>query len=856
MSSPSDSIGNLLRQIRRLRSRWRWLTLAEGLGLALAAALGVFLGAVALDNWLHLPGLLRLGLVVAFLAGVGWLFLVRIVAPLRRPYTEEAVAVHLEGRLGDSQNRLINSVQLGRLAGERQSPILDKALEENTAAIEKGPPLERALPVKRAAQWIGALALVSLAIFAYAKYLPNYFQNAAARLTNPLGNIQPLTATTLEVTPGSTEVPMGGAAEIQVATGGEPPDKVVLQFRRGSGSRERVELSAHAPNRYSHAFLDVRQPITYSVTAGDARSERFRIHAVEGPDVAGIAIAYAYPEWTGLSPRQEKEGRGDVLAPLDSRVTLIVRANRALERAEITVPGSNPILLKQVRPDTYEWDGPIRQSGAYQLALLDTRGFKNTLPIERDFKLQPDRLPSIELKPREDIALTPDDPVALVVTAEDDFGLHEVRIVAFQSETDAPKVIATFAGNKTQRNLDQNHPLALNDLGAVGETWTLVAEATDFNPDPERKPARSQPVRVRLVATRDLVDSKLMMAAELKRGLAELIQLQQANLDVCKTIAPDFESDRLQKWSDASFATLTMKHYETAATNQVTIRAKAGELARKIEPGTFNGIRDALDNLVQREMTLAAEHLTTGLSQNELTERRERLQSSAQVQTVILDVLQSLLEQATSLETEIALQTIVEGLEKILKVEQDILARTPPNAPAPDAAGTTALADKQKEIGGWLVDLQKRLEETTARVSAEKIAAAAVFVDLSAAFKTRNIPPLMQAAETALRGQQWPQALEAETQVIDGLQSLLAMIRRELAKVAESIAASLREELKKAPVGTEAQASIHEALKAAESLAKEGATDKKSAPSKQTNVPERPIGEEMVAQEIAKYLKR
>jgi len=335
-----------------------------------------------------------------------------------------------------------------------------------------------------------------------------------------------------------------------------------------------------------------------------------------------------------------------------------------------------------------------------------------------------------------------------------------------------------------------------------------------------------------------------------------LIQLQQANIDLCKTIAPDFEADKIPKWSDANFATLTMKHYENGATNQVTIRVKATDLSKKIEPGTFNGIRDAMDGLVQREMTLAVDHLIEGLQLAELTGRRDRLQSSLQVQLVVLETLKSLLEQATNLETEIALQTVVAGLEKILRVEQDIQSKTPPNVPAPDASGTTALADKQKEITAWMIDLQKRLDETTSRMSAEKVTAAKVFADLSAAFKAKNLPPPMQAAESALRGQQWPQALLAETQVIDGIQSLLAMIRSELAKVAESIATSLREELKKAPLGTDAQASIHAALKTAESLAKEGSGDKKSAPSKQTNVPERPIGEEMVAQEIAKYLKR
>src|SRR5437667_173594 len=107
----------VIEHVRRLRTRWRLLVLAEGLGIALAAVLGLFLGAVALDNWLHLPWAARFAFQIAFLAGTAWLLAYRVVIPLRKPFTDEAVAVHLESQLSGAQNRIINTVQLGRQAG-------------------------------------------------------------------------------------------------------------------------------------------------------------------------------------------------------------------------------------------------------------------------------------------------------------------------------------------------------------------------------------------------------------------------------------------------------------------------------------------------------------------------------------------------------------------------------------------------------------------------------------------------------------------------------------------------------------------------------------------------------------------
>src|ERR1051326_7040538 len=298
-----------------------------------------------------------------------------------------------------------------------------------------------------------------------------------------------------------------------------------------------------------------------------------------------------------------------------------------------------------------------------------------------------------------------------------------------------------------------------------------------------------------------------------------------------------------------------MKHYENAATNQFLIRTKTMELGKKMDVSVFNGVREVLDNLVQRDMVMAAEQLSQGLELRDLTERRDKLQGSLQAQPVILDTLKALLEQVSNLETEIALQTVVAGLEKVLKVEQDIQTRTPPNAAAPEAKGAIALADKQKETTGWLGDLQKRPDETTTRMSPERIAAAKVFVDLNAAFKAKNIPPVMQTVEATLRESQWPQALQSETQAIDSLQSLLSLIHNELAKVADTIATGLRDALKMAPKGSDAEQSIYTALKTAERLAKEGA-DKESTGGRQVNVPDRPLGGEMAAKDIANYLKR
>jgi len=97
-------------------------------------------------------------------------------------------------------------------------------LAENADALKNGPPLERALPIRRAAQWIGAFLVIAFLIVAYANF-SQIFPERRCSSDPAVCQHQPLTDTTLEVTPGDMEVAVGSVAEIQIATGGKPPAK-------------------------------------------------------------------------------------------------------------------------------------------------------------------------------------------------------------------------------------------------------------------------------------------------------------------------------------------------------------------------------------------------------------------------------------------------------------------------------------------------------------------------------------------------------------------------------------------------------------------------------------------------------
>ena len=80
---------------------------------------------------------------------------------------------------------------------------------------------------------------------------------------------------------------------------------------------------------FSYAFESVDRSFQYRVVAGGAASDAFAVTALSPPKVQSIDVSYTYPAFTGLSPREDKDG-GDVYAPAGTRVRLQIHADKPL----------------------------------------------------------------------------------------------------------------------------------------------------------------------------------------------------------------------------------------------------------------------------------------------------------------------------------------------------------------------------------------------------------------------------------------------------------------------------------------------------------------------------------------------
>src|SRR5438132_679045 len=129
-------VGQLREQVRHNSRRWKALLVLETIGVAISAPLAYLWLIFFIDNAVHLPLLGRLAANLGFLTCAAWVA-VRLVRRWRNlHFTEDQVALAIERQTpGGVQNRLINAVQIARLAHDQD--LSEAVVRENYQRLQK-----------------------------------------------------------------------------------------------------------------------------------------------------------------------------------------------------------------------------------------------------------------------------------------------------------------------------------------------------------------------------------------------------------------------------------------------------------------------------------------------------------------------------------------------------------------------------------------------------------------------------------------------------------------------------------------------------------------------------------------------
>ncbi|MCH7527596.1 MAG: hypothetical protein IID39_09175, partial [Planctomycetes bacterium] len=330
---------DVIRRLGRLGWRLRGNAVICGLAWVLTAALSVSAVQLVLDYTFRLPWDMRaavLGVIVVALAAALWR---RVWQPLRFAYGPREMACVIERRHPELHSVLVSAVQFA--AGEvgpadANSPQLVGSVVERAGRAASGIAFSEVLDRARP-RW-GALVIVAvIAVVAFAfRFEPQVMGMWFSRNVL-LGSEEWPKRTTLivEVPGGVLTGARGDDLEVRAHADGVVPRDVDIIFEYESGKRGRETMVRVGERGFRHTFVRVEEPFRFRVKGGDDETEWFEAHLADRPKVEEMRISVVPPEYARLDAYTLPAGQRAVETLLGSRVTVAVRLNKPVVRADL-----------------------------------------------------------------------------------------------------------------------------------------------------------------------------------------------------------------------------------------------------------------------------------------------------------------------------------------------------------------------------------------------------------------------------------------------------------------------------------------------------------------------------------------
>ena len=352
----------------RLRSRIRSYVLWEGIALVVVLLGALFWGSFLVDwgyfqlSRLELPRWFRatvlvtgIGLLAA--GAVSW-----IALRLFRAFRTKALALVLERRFPELDDRLITAVEAAEGTGTSDSPVTSAMLRHTiveaartASGLDLGSVFDRK-PLRRAVITASVLvaSILGLAVANSAAmerwvagylglrdgYWPRETELIVKVIVQPGDRVR-------EFTDGRYKHPKGSdlSLQIEVAPGKKAPEQVRLDARLANGrGNVRAYLTRVGDQPFRHTLAGLLDDADIWITGGDFTNARpYRVQVVQPPEVSSVALHCLYPDYTELNERidgkavraKQQVNGAQTSLPLATDFVLDLTANKALSHVRI-----------------------------------------------------------------------------------------------------------------------------------------------------------------------------------------------------------------------------------------------------------------------------------------------------------------------------------------------------------------------------------------------------------------------------------------------------------------------------------------------------------------------------------------
>lgn len=369
--STSTLPGPIRHKLSSARVRLRTVDLALGLARAILAASVALIVLFMLDTTLEPP----LGVLRAFALFVGLLTAAAVTVflskPIRRPLTDDDVALLVEREHPQLRDALVTTVQLAR---QLDAPDLYTSRDLIRSTIDRTARQAQDLDFGRVVRtgplvplWVMIVAFIGLGALlmqnpTVAEYAGAFYRRVV--LGDVTAAYPKLVKLRVLLEGMDVAVAKGDdlTVDIRVEEGAHLLEKLVVKtvFDGGEGALEEREVRSADGLVYRKTYQNITDGFTFWVEdeAHDVVTPQYRVRVVQRPRVEGYEFFLRYPEYTGKPA--EAVTQPDLQVPVGTEVTYLVVANKPLDEAALKLEYERPRAARsrpEAEPAQVE-DGP------------------------------------------------------------------------------------------------------------------------------------------------------------------------------------------------------------------------------------------------------------------------------------------------------------------------------------------------------------------------------------------------------------------------------------------------------------------------------------------------------------------
>ena len=429
--SPADqrsekAIRSLLRTVRR---RWRLRLLLRGLawtaGLTLAVA---FLASAALEPMRFEAQAVTWARILTWgtlLVTAGW----TLVRPLLRRVDDTKVALYLEEHEPSLDHTVVSALDAG--GREDLSPALAARLRE--IAVERARRVDFGKRVEQSGLYRMGGALTAVAVVGLTVLLtgPDHLRTGLSALLVPTTDAASVNPYAVSVVPGDVTIARGTDQLVTAALQGFEAGEASIFTRTGpDASFRRLSMipSTKAEGGFEALLLGVEDRTEYFVESTGVRSPTYTVEVADLPYVGQLDLTYRYPSYTGMAPRTVEDG-GDVAALPGTEVEVTILPTVPAPSGRLLVDGE-PVTLSVDEGGILTGSFTVGTEGFYSVELARETGELVPASPEYTIDVLEDQPPLVRFsEPGRDVPASPIEEVFLEISADDDYGVGDIRLV-------------------------------------------------------------------------------------------------------------------------------------------------------------------------------------------------------------------------------------------------------------------------------------------------------------------------------------------------------------------------------------------------------------------------------------------